>query len=268
VRRHVRQPLQAVALALLVAACGPVRESSPSAEPTSVSVPPGKVTTQIVGASPKQEEILLESLSGVGDRRIETITVAKADWGNHDGVGVAFTARPAAVKDMRTSWEATMIADAFAVRSRELGLPSVSYYGLPGFGTIALGDPGSARTRRGTAEKVKAFAGRLEEEAERAGAKVREIEVLKPLGYALAVTLEVPDPAAFLDHRALDFFERLGEPPGDFDLRIVDSAGARVSENWSAGSSGSVWVRRDLDGCSPYLVSRPVGYTPPPCPSD
>jgi hypothetical protein len=61
-------------------------------------------------------------------------------------------------------------------------------------------------------------------------------------------------------------FQRVGEPPRDYDLRFVDSKGEGVSENWNAGSGGSAWVREDLEGCSPYLVSHPVTYEPPPCP--
>src|SRR5206468_5214070 len=109
----------------------------------------------------------------------------------------------------------------------------------------AIGDSGSY-ARRGTQENVKEFVRRVEAEAERAGAKARGPEVLRPLEYAVAVTLEVPDPAEFLDHRAPGLFERLGKPPGDFDLRSVDSKGARVSENWNAGSGGAAWVRKDL----------------------
>jgi hypothetical protein len=258
--------LQAVALVLLVGGCGAGMESSAGPDPTSVTVPPGKVTTEIVGASPKQKEILLASLSGVGDRRIEKITVAKAEpnWGVPGGVGVQFTPRPEASADMRASWEAFLIGDAFTKRSRELSLPPVAYVSVPGVGASASGEPGWASTE----EQVKAFIRRLEVESERAGAQIREVEVLRPLGYAVAATLEVPDPAAFLDRRAPDFFERLGKPPGDFDLRIVDSKGGRVSENWNSGSGGAVWVRKDLEGCSPYIVSLPSSYEPPPCPSD
>jgi hypothetical protein len=264
-KKPMRITLPAVALALLVAGCGSAQETpSTGAEPTIVSVPPEELTTEIVGATPKQEEVLLEALSGVGDRRIETITVAEAKWAGEPGeVSVSFRPRPKAADDMRMTWEAQMIGEAFALRSQELGLPSVASIGVPGM-VSAVGplnpDP-AARTE----QRVRTFADRVVNEAELADADVRQIEILRPLGYAIAVTLQVSDPATFLDRRAPRLFERLGEPPGEFELSIVDSDGARVAENWNAGSTGSVWVRRDLDGCSPYLVSRPVAYKPPPC---
>jgi hypothetical protein len=254
----------AVALALLVAACGPAKDMSSGVTPTIVSVPPGELTTEIVGATPEQKEILLDALSGVGDRRIETITITEAEpgWGNDDGIAVSFKPRAKAADDMRFSWEAFLIGDAFSERSRELSLPPVAYVSIPGE-TSALGQPAE---HRGTQAAVTAFVIRLEKASKRAGVDVREIEVLRPLGFAVAVTVEVPDPANFLDQRASDFFDRLGEGPGDMDLRFVDSKGGRISESWSSGSGGAVSVRPDLEGCSPYLVSRPMTHDSPPCP--
>ena len=260
----MRIALQVLGLALLVAGCGTGMRSSGGNEPQNVNVPRGQLKTEIVGASPQQKEILLASLSGVGDRLIQTITVEKAEpeWGAPDGVGVRFTPRPGAADDSRFSWEAYLIGDAFARRSRELALPEVAYVSAPTVGASAVGDATGASTEA----QIKAFATRLRTEAERAGAEVREAEILEPLGYALAATLEVPDPAEFLDQRAPELFQRLGVPPRDFDLTIVDPKGVRVSENWNAGSGGSVWVRADLEGCSPYVFSRPPSYRPPPCP--
>ena len=261
--------LLALVVMPLLAACGPARESSGTGEPTVVYVSPSDVTTKIVGATPKQEEILRGSLSGIGDDRIETVTIEEPEsgWGSSPGdVAVSFSPRKQAVHDMRTAWEAWLIADAFAVRSRELGLPSIAYMAYPGEAS-AIGEAAYEMARRGTKAKVDAFVRLVEVESKRADAEVQEIKVLRPLDFALAITLRVDDPAEFLEHRAPKFFERLGEPPGDFDLRFVDSEGNRIAENWHALSTGSVWVRRDLDGCSPYLVSRPALYKPPPCPS-
>jgi hypothetical protein len=265
----MRLVLLALVVTPLLAASGAARESSASGEPTVVYVSPSDLTTKIVGATPKQEEILREALSGVGDERIDTITVEEPEpgWGSApDDVGLRISPRPEAARDMRAGWEAWLIANALAVRSHELGLPSIAYMAEPGEAS-AIGEAAYEMARRGTKEKVDAFVRRIEAESKRAGAQVQEIQVLKPLDYALAITLRVSDPAEFLDHRAPKLFVRLGEPPGDFDLRFVDSDGNRISENWHALSGGSVWIRPDLDGCSPYLVSRPTTYKPPPCPT-
>jgi hypothetical protein len=268
---HVmRLIVPALVVTPFLTACGPAQESSASGGPTVVYVSSSNVTAKIVGATPKQEEILRDALSGVGDERIDTITVEKPEpgWGSSpDDVALSISPRPkGAAPSMRASWDAWLVANAFAVRSRELGLPSVAYMAYPGEAS-AIGEAAYEMARRGTKKKVDAFIRRIEVESKSAGAQVQEIEVLKPLDYALAITLRVSDPAEFLEHRAPKLFERLGEPPGDFDLRFVDSEGKGISENWHALSTGSVWVRRDLDGCSPYVVSRSVRYKPPPCPS-
>lgn len=262
--------LLALAVTPSLTACGPARESSASGKPTVVYVSPSDVTTKIVGATPRQEEILRASLSGIGDDRIETVTIEEPEpgWGSSPGdVAVRFSPRKQAAHDMRTAWEAWLIADAFAVRSHELGLPSVAYMAYPGEASV-IGEAAYEMARRGTKAKVDAFVRLVEVESKRADAQLQEIKVLRPLDFALAITLQVADPAEFLERRAPKFFERLGEPPGDFDLRFVDSQENRIAENWHALSTGSVWVRQDLDGCSPYLVSRSTLYKPPPCPTD
>jgi hypothetical protein len=264
----MRVVLPAVAVALLVAACGPAREPSAGADPTIVNIPPQDVKTKIVGATPEQEEILRNALSGVGDRRIETITAEEAEpgWGEADGgIGLTFEPRAEAADDMRFSWEAFLVGEALDERSRELSHPHVAYVSIPGESSVP-GRPGPASHR--TKGAVDSFIERLDKAAARARVKVAEVEVLKPLGYAVAITVEVPDPASFFVRRAPDFFEQLGEGPADFDLRFVDSKGEWVSENWHAGSGGSVGIRPDLESCGPYLVSRPVGYKPPPCPAE
>jgi hypothetical protein len=263
----MRVALPVLVVALVVAACGPAREPSVGAGPTIVRVPPQEVKTEIVGATPEQKEILLDALSGVGDRRIETITVQKAEpgWGEADGgIGVVFEPRVEAADDMRFDWEADLVGEALDERSRELGLPHVAYVSIPGEDS-ALGHPGDGSRR--TRETVNAFIERLDKAAARTGVKVAEVEVLKPLGYAVAITVEVHDPAIFFVRRAPGFFEQLGERrPADFDLRFVDSKGEWVSENWHAGNGSSWGIRPDLEGCSPYGGSRPSTYEPPPCP--
>ena len=57
---------------------------------------PSDVTTKIVGATPRQEEILRASLSGVGDERIKTIAVEEPEsgWGSSPGdVALRFSPR-------------------------------------------------------------------------------------------------------------------------------------------------------------------------------
>jgi hypothetical protein len=92
---------------------------------------------------------------------------------------------------------------------------------------------------------------------------------------APAVVLAVGDPASFLKYRLRGFLTRLHSLNGlygDDYVGVVDAAGAFVWENGRAhlpGSfAGSLWIRPDLDSCSPVVHGQPVtAFQPPSCPA-
>lgn len=240
---------------------------------------PSDVTTKIVGATPKQREILFDALAGIGDTKIDVIEVTPAEKGwvdNPDAVGLGFSAGKGEL-DMRSEWQSWLVGQALAVRSSQLGLPVVAYLGGRGIGQSSVGkaSPGTP-TNTATDGDIKRIVRRIEAAARDAKAKVAEIQILEPLGLAVAITIRVSDPPQFLDKRAEGFLEALGGPPDwpvrhSHYLRFVDDKGDRIMEIAGAplggGGSGASWVRPDLVGCYDPAMSRPTGWKPPPCPT-
>lgn len=235
--------------------------------------------TEIVGATPKQREILIEALAGIGETKIDVIEVTPAEKGwtsSPDAVGLGFSAGGREL-DMRSEWESWLVAQALAVRSSKLGLPVVAYVGGRGAGTTGVGEASPHSPAKPTDEDIKKIVRRVEKAARDARAEVDQIQILEPLGLAVAVTLRVSDPAPFLDQRVERFFGEFDGAPnapeaGDHYLRVVDKDGGRIMELAGAslgeGSSGSGWVRSDLLGCYDPFISHPVDWEPPPCPTE
>jgi hypothetical protein len=269
-------------LVAVVAACGPARESARRAGDSPVVVTrrsPSEVATKVVGGTPKERQILVDALAGIGDTKIDKIEVAPAEKGwvdDLDAVGLGFSAG-AGELDMLSEWQSWLVTQALAVRSNDLGLPVVAYLGGRGMGQSSVGKASPKAPRVAATEaEIKKTVQRIEAAARDANAKVDEIQILEPLGLAVAITLRVSDPAQFLDNRVEEFFTTLGGPPdgpeaGDNYLRVVDEKGDRIMELAGAsvggGSSGTSWVRPDLLGCYYPAISRPMDWEPPPCPT-
>jgi hypothetical protein len=270
------------ALAVVVVACGPAREPKEvgSAQATVTRGARSAVKTEILGATPKQREILIDALAGVGETKIDVIEVTPAEKGwtsAPDAVGLGFSAGGREL-DMRTEWESWLVGQALAVRSSELGLPIVAYLGGRGAGTTSVGHASRPSfAGQATDEDIKRIVQRIEKAARDARAGVDEIEILEPLGLAVAVTLRVSDPARFLDERVERYFAEFDGAPngpdaGDHYLRVVDEDGGLIMELAGAslgeGSSGSGSVRPDLLGCYDPFISHPTSWDPPPCPTE
>jgi hypothetical protein len=236
---------------------------------------PSEVTTKIVGATPEQREILIEALAGIGETKIDTIEVTPAEQGwsdNPAAVGLEFPSEKGL--DMFSEWQSWLVAQVLAVRAAELQLPEVAYVESGGGGTSRVGSPSASNDRSPSDGDASRIVDKLETAAKQVGARVDEIRILKPQGLAVSITLQVSDPAEFLDDRFREFDGFRGLGPGaerNRHVRVVDADGNRIAELAGAllgeGTIGTGWVRPDLIGCYDPAISRPMGWKPPPCPS-
>jgi hypothetical protein len=269
-------------IAIVVAACGTTTSSAPPADdarPTATASAP--VTTKIKGATPKQETILREILAGLGPTVLDEIRVAPAgkDWSPLRPNSVVLQIEYRDAKEGRGYWEAALLANAFATRSRILNLQTVTGYETPGEANRLEGieEDEPALDYHRAPIKADEIAAAIREEAKESGADLAELRIVRPMRLAAAATLRVDDPAAYLKHRLMTFLEAIPHPTKrEYDglyVLVVDPEGdfvwlsaQTIGEHSSGGAGGA---RPDLAGCDPRppiggLTSR----EPPPCPAD
>jgi hypothetical protein len=255
--------------ALVCAGCGSASESEHPADAPLVSIQPAEVKTKIVGASPKQESVLLEILAGLGPTHLETVEITEPEhgWGAApDAVALILSATK---EDTLALWHGFLLAQAFQERSRDLGLPPIAY--RADFGsTSGVGRPPEGPTLN--EEEAQDLAKALRTAAARNGAEVRRIEILKPKRFAFAVELQAADVADFLLHDFDDALAPLAELRGQgYDgrfIKVVDQDGKWALTFASDASGGAGGVRPDLAGCKWLGISQPTGWSPPPCPAE
>jgi hypothetical protein len=222
--------------------------------------------------------VLREILAGLGETVIEKVRVTPAgkDWTptqpNSVVVHIDFTK---ADENGRGSWEAALLAEAFERRSRALHLQPVTAYETAMDGTRIEGPPNERPERnRITADELRSKA---EAAAKESGARVMELRVVQPEHLALAITLEVSNPADYLRHHLSTVLDAIPSPSDhEYDglyVLVVDQKGkfvwlsaATVSDTISGGSGGA---RPDLAGCDPVpRFGTMTDSAPPPCPAD
>jgi hypothetical protein len=268
--RHAAATL--VPLALIVVACGPAQRSAGGEGPTITSIPPSKVTTKIVGGTPKQEEILREILAGIGGSEFAQVEV-QANEEDPGSVDLVVPYEPEG--EMHAEWEAWIVAHAFAARSQELGLPPVAQLVPTGRDVVyaeILGEPPKRQPL--SAAVALRRAEEAGQTAELFGAQVRRIEVLEPDGVAFSIELQVNgDEAYFLREglpRVLDSFGESPDPvdAGDFSV-VKDSRGRRIWEGAVASLGDSItitdWATPSLQGCYWPHSGPPPGKAPLRC---
>ena len=164
--------------------------------------------------------------------------------------------------------EEALVAAEFVRASRQRGLPFV--------GSLVF-DTGAARgdvvplfeTRPADERQVGDYVRAVREAATRSGADVEELRTPAVSLEALVLRLRVDDPARFLKYRAPELVEALRLAPPRFvgyGVDVVADAG-RFFSFGSLPNGFTVFVRPDLEGCSPIDHSRPASAPLPRCPA-
>ncbi|MDX6479825.1 MAG: hypothetical protein QOG85_335 [Gaiellaceae bacterium] len=231
----------------------------------TISVPassPTAATTEVVGGTPSEQELMRDIVAGMQPSVIEKIAIV--DSGNDVALHFTFTGQ-----SPEAFWEDSLVAAAFRDRAQAAGedLSVTIYDGVafgaappPGLTSLPPAQPGDAAAAR------QAF----EDAAAEAGVSFESLTIYEPDGIAVAATFTSDDPAPFLVHQMRSFLAALGTDTGDFDgtyISLVDGSGQTVWEAWwnRRAAEGSVGSTPDLAGCSP--VTHSWGAAPPACPA-
>ncbi|MDQ5821909.1 MAG: hypothetical protein M3540_10745 [Actinomycetota bacterium] len=107
-----------------------------------------------------------------------------------------------------------------------------------------------------------------------AGEELEELEILRPYGFAAAVTLRVPEPHLFIRLVLKQFLEQSSHYSGLWDGSFVEVRDGKNDPAWISAyaartTSGAGSVRPDVECCADAALHRSHSISwegPPPCP--
>jgi hypothetical protein len=263
--------LVATGFALAAASCG----GDDSEEATENRRPPKLVGTTVVeGGKARHRALLRRTVGGMQKTTLKRIEFGPVDpprKGPRPAAAIMFTTVPG--PSVRRQWEEWIVTGAFSRRLDAAGLPAeVQAAGRGGAFTARpklRGQPDpKPLPRRQEATVVRG----IRAAAKRSGGDVVRLEIHRPYGVAVALSLAAENPARFLKTKLRPLLTSLGADRQQLEgiyLAVLDGRRRLALEwgSWTRNPAGSYWVRRDLADCSPIAQSAPPGTKkPPPCP--
>jgi hypothetical protein len=262
------------AASLLLAAAGCAGDDDDGQAPQSRTLPKLVEMTVVDGGSARQRKLLRRVIGGMGKttlNRIEFGQVAGRQ-GDARGVAIAFTTAPG--PSVRRQWEEWIVTGAFSRSLDAAGLPAeVQATGSDGSFTALPKLRGQPDPRPLSRRQEATVVRGLRNAATRSGGDVVRLEVHRPYGVAVALTLAAKSPARFLKTKFRTLLTRVGVHRQRLEgiyLAVLDEERKLALEwgSWTRNRAGAYWVRRDLANCSPIRQTEPPGTEPPPaCPA-
>lgn len=262
--------MRRVPIALCLAAAAifvPVSAGAPA--PTSLATS----HIAIVGGAAAQRALAILTAARVGGVMLSRVSFRSPTTGlRHQGVrGTEMVVSSRVRGTVRTEWEQQLFVGtylAYVARRPKARIAAVSAFQSEGpIGRFTTLDVYGSNPK---AIVISRFTRRLLDAAARAHAQVVEERVAALPARAIALTIRVSDPAAFLKHRAtslLRILEPLSAPILGYYFGVEDASGTLVFATSHLANSGALYVLRSLDSCSPVGHSEPEPFLPPPCPA-
>jgi hypothetical protein len=264
----------AIGLALAAAGCFGDDDEEQAAEGRA---PLELVDNTAVEGGPRRERVLLQRAAGGMAKTTLTRIRIGPRQGRREGdagaaVPIAFTPVPGT--SVRRQWDEWIVAGGFSRRLLAAGLPAEvdaadrdgGFTARPKLRRQPDPQPLSRRQEEGVVKAIRTA-------ARRSGGEVVRLEVHRPYGVAVALSVATKAPASFLKtklRRLLAGLDRHRPRLEGLYLAVLDERSRLALEwaSWTRNPAGSYWVRHDLANCSPIEQSAPPGAEPPPdCPA-
>jgi hypothetical protein len=269
-----RGALIAIGLALVAAGCG--GDDDDEAAPSRVQ-PKLVESTAVSGGRAREQDLLRTVLRGMDKTTLTRVAIGpvrgrrESDGGT--AVPISFMVAPGG-PSVRRQWDEWIVAGAFSRRLFAAGLSAeVDGSGSEGGFTARPKLSGQPDPRPLSRSQEAAVIKAIRTAVGRSGAEVARLEVHRPYGAAVALSVATEEPATFLKESLRQLIGSLGVQRQRLEgmyLAVLDEDRRLALEwgAWTRNPAGSYWVRRDLANCSPIEQSDPPGAEePPPCPA-
>jgi hypothetical protein len=264
--------LLGISVALALAGCGGEDE-----EQVAGRAPPKVVSSTVVkGGSQRERAFLRRTLRGMQKTTLAQVAIrpsaAQRGDDRNAAASIAFTPAPGG-PSVRRQWDEWIVAGGFSRRLDAADLPARvhatdaegSFVARPRLPRKPDPRPLARRQQTAVLEGIRRA-------AKQAGGEVVRLDVHRPYGMAVALTLAVDDPPAFLNKELRPLITGLDKNRRRLEglyLAVLDERRMLALEwgTWTRNPAGVYWVRHDLANCSPIRQSGPPGADPPPpCP--
>jgi hypothetical protein len=239
-------------------------------------VPKLVTATTVEGGSAQERDLLREVVAGLEETSLREIAIRPAaerrETEGGRAMAITFTTIPAAT--VRRQWDEWIVAGALSRRLLAADLPAeVDAQDDRGSFTARPRLDGKPDPQPLSQAREDVIVNALRNAASKAKAEVVTLDVHRPYGAAVALTVAPEATAAFLKNQLRALLQSLEAQRTRLEgiyLAVLDEEGKLALEwaSWTRNPAGVYWVRRDLANCSPIRQSEPPGTEPPPaCPA-
>lgn len=253
---------------------GDSEDSAETAEQERRRVPTLLESTTVKGGSAREKSLLQRAVAGMKKTSLKEVSFGRTGArGETGGRTIALRFTTIRAETIRRQWDEWIVTGAFSRRLLAAGLPAkVDAQDGRGAFTARPRLKGEPDPRPLPRAREAAVVNALRKAAAEVKADVVTLEVHRPFGVAIALTLAPADTIAFLKTNLRPLLQDLEAQRKKLEgiyLAVLDEERELALEwgSWTRNPAGVYWVRRDLANCSPIRQSEPPGTPKPPaCP--